>query len=73
MSNGDTPQLELIGSIVSSVVIITFAILILLIAISSASLSTIPLPILTVYTFIVALSGIQVVGIDVLLAYRDNK
>jgi len=73
MSNGDTPQLELIGSIVSSVVIITFAILILLIAISSASLSTIPLPILTVYAFIVALSGIQVVGIDVLLAYRDNK
>lgn len=73
MSNGDTPRLELIGSVVSSIIVITFSILILVLAIGPVSLTGIPQVLLATYSFVVALSVVQVVGTDVLRAYRNTK
>ena len=71
MSNGDTPKLELIGTTVASIIVITFSILVLTISIGSASVSGVPQVILITYAFVVSLSIVQVVGTDVLRAYRS--
>jgi len=73
MTNGDTKTLELIGSITSSIIVGSFCVLMILVAMTDAAFSGIPSMIVVLYSFVVSLAIIQVVGIDVLKAYSSMK
>mgnify|MGYP006896977878 CR=1 FL=1 len=72
MTNGDTPRLELIGTVVSSIAIVLFAVMILIALVAPLSFAGIPQALIVAFAFVVTLSAIQVVGTDVLRAYRNS-
>lgn len=73
MSNGDSIGLEWAGTVIGGAVVLSFVVLIILVAIGMASLSPISQAWFALYSMIVVLGMIQVVGKDVWKTYRDSK